>query len=200
MNFQIRDIRFAPVLLLLIAISMLVGGAMGLYQVVLGPSLGAWQTRNWAPTQAVLDEVRLFGPNGALVQIPQNPALSTEERLIQMPTGMVRLEVRYHYYRGESMYEGARFGLYAGMDEGDALRRAAVELRRKQEIQIWVNPQDPSESLMNRDLHWGVMAMGLPLLAMVAIGGIILGHAAKAWWEMRQLAKRVRKSRQGLVS
>jgi hypothetical protein len=163
---------------------------LGFHQAVLSPLTEAWRTQNWVSTPAILDDIKLLAADGTPIPIFHDPSLSIDERVTMMPTGIVKLAVRYHYYLGDESYNGNRYGLYPGLDDGDAQRRAAATMHRKQEIQVWINPQNPAESVLNRDLHWGVMAIGVPLLAIALVGITVLWHGVKAWRQMRQLAKR----------
>lgn len=186
------NIRLAPVLLVVVATVMVLAGVLGLQHTVLSPVLESWRTRGWVATPAILDDIKLLAADGTPIPIFHDPRLSISERASIMPTGIVKLSVRYHYYIGEQSFDGNRFGLFEGLDDGDAQRLAAASMHRKQEIQVWVNPDNPSESILNRDLHWGVMAMGLPLLATAFAGLVILGYAVKTGWQLHLLTKRVK--------
>lgn len=164
---------------------------LGLQHTVLSPLLEAWKTRSWVATPAILDEIKLLAADGTPIPIFHDPNLTIPQRVSIMPTGIVKLAVRYHFYLGDQSFDGNRFGLFEGLDDGDAQRLAAASMHRKQEIQVWVNPDNPNESVLNRELHWGVMAMGLPLLAMAGIGLLILGYGVKTWWQLRLLTKRI---------
>jgi hypothetical protein len=188
--------RWAPALLVLVAVVMLVAGLLGLQLAVFAPVLDAWKTRNWVETTAILDDFKLLASDGSPIAIISDPSITPEQRASVMPTGIIKISVRYHYYVENESYDGNRWGLFEGPDDGDAQRLAVARMHRKQEIQAWVNPNNPKESILNRDLHWGVMALGLPLLATVLVGLVILGYGAKTWWEVRSLAKRVQLAEQ----
>ncbi|MEY4591943.1 MAG: hypothetical protein RIR18_838 [Pseudomonadota bacterium] len=186
------NVRLAPALLVLVAFVMFVGGVLGVHQAVFTPIKESLRTRDWVAMPAILDDIKLLAADGTPIPIVNDPNMTVAERASIMPTGIVKLAVRYHYYIGEEIYDGNRYGLFEGLDDGDAQRYAAATMHRKQEIQVWINPKNPSESILNRDLHWGVMAIGLPLLATALVGLVILGYGAKTWWQMWQLAKKTR--------
>jgi hypothetical protein len=186
------NIRLAPALLILVALVMFIGGVLGFHHAVVAPLKEAWRTHDWVTMPGILDDIKLLAADGTPIPIFIDPSLSVDERVTIMPTGIVKLAVRYHYYFGEETYEGNRYGLFEGIDDGDAQRYAAATLHRKQEILVWINPKIPTQSILNRDLHWGVMALGLPFLATAVVGLVILGYGAKTWWQMWQLARQAR--------
>lgn len=188
----VRETRFAPVLLIITALAMLLGGGWVLNESLVSPLAEGWRMRNWEKTPAILDEIGLRAANGAVIPVLGGPGVDPALKEAAMPSGVVKLRVRYHYYVGEQSYEGQRYGLHLGLDDGDAQRHAAAYLYKKQEIPVWVNPENPAEAVMDRQLHWGVMLIAIPGLAVALVGALILGIALHTTWKTQQIARRMK--------
>jgi len=85
---------------------------------------------------------------------------------------------RYRYSFDDRNYEGERVSLFGGADNiGDFHQRAYSELSRyvggEQPFRCYVNPQDPSQALLYREMRWGMLAFYL--LFAVTFGGAGIG-------------------------
>jgi len=84
-------------------------------------------------------------------------------------------------YLGAS-YQGQRVGLSGGSDNigsyhQDWHARLKDHQRQQKPITVWVNPENPSEAIIDRDLRWGLLlfqALFLFVFGGVGIGGIIV--------------------------
>ena len=191
-KIQEVDTRLVPFFIILVAILMVIGGYLGMEQSVIQPVKDAWITRDWVATPAILDEVGLQAADGTLIPVPGGPGVPAEDRQALLPTGIVKLKVSYHYYVDDETYTAKRYGVHKGLDDGDTQRYAAARMYRKQEVTAWVNPRNPNEAVLTRELHWGVMAIGIPSAAIAFVGLLILWYGAKTGWQLRQIAKRMR--------
>jgi hypothetical protein len=95
-----------------------------------------------------------------------------------------RATARYSYRYGGQSYESDRVSLYSGSDNiGDFQRRIAAELRQKHRTQderkayCYVNPDQPSEAVLYRDLRWSMQGfLAIFALTFPAVGaGIVVG-------------------------
>jgi len=107
-----------------------------------------------------------------------------------------RGQVSYRYTFGGAEYKGDREGSFVlgGRDnldswhaDMDAMLREAHD--KRQPITVYVNPDDPRESMVDRTLRWKLLAMALPfaigfgavgLGALWAIGSTLLSGSAEA--------------------
>lgn len=187
-----EGVRAAPILLVLMACAMLASGFWALNESFLTPLREGWRMRDWVSTPGVIDDVSLRAANGKEIPVLGGPGVDPALKEAAMPSGVVKLKVKYHYYVGEQSYDGTRFGLHQSLDDGDAQRHAAAHLYRKQEVTVWVNPKNPAEAVLDRNLHWGVMLVAIPAAAIAGVGLLILFIGAKTWWQMRKIARQMK--------
>lgn len=85
---------------------------------------------------------------------------------------------QYHYqYQGDN-YQGSRVAINSSADNigdfqeevGRALERA---WRNNEPVSVWINPNNPEEAVLNRELRWGLM--GFQLIFVLAFGGVGIG-------------------------
>lgn len=151
-----RRLGFARLGLVLLGILFAGGGSLAAWVCAGAPLVDAWQSRDWQPCPAEL--------------------LS-----LDLETGAsARLLVTYRYRLGGVTFIGTRYGLHAGPDDADAQRAAYVDLLYRRRLTAWVNPHAPHEALLDRRLHVPVLLLGIPALAMAALGGFILLAAGQA--------------------
>lgn len=160
--------------LVLLALLSLGGGAMGGWFLGVQPLWDGWRSQDWRPVQARVQDVQLVGgPGGG------NPG--------------AKVLVSYRYQVDGRWYEGWRYGLHQWMDSADAQKAAYVDLLYRQRVQAWYDPRNPGEAVLNRDLHFIVLAAALPALGLMGLGGVILWAAflgGMATWRARQRLKR----------
>ena len=91
---------------------------------------------------------------------------------------------RYTYrYRGQT-YEGDRVGLAGGADnignyQVETGNRLSALLARGEPVTAWVNPAAPAESIIDRDIRWGLV--GFKSIFVVVFGGFGLGLLIYSW-------------------
>lgn len=194
-----RDIRLAPILVVLMAVFFLVSGAWTVWSSLGTPLQEAWRIRAWLATPAVLDEFALLAADGSKIPVPSGFNVTPQQREAVMPSGVVRLFVRYHYDFGDEVYASTRFGIHSELDDGDVLRRTAAHLYQKQQITVWVNPDNPTEALMDRSVHWTGMLVSIPALVLLITGWVILDKTVRTLWHMHQ-TDRWRQNRRRILS
>jgi len=164
------------------------GGALvwifGLVFVLVGLGVGAFfakgafdvlAARDWVPAEARLLRVDL--------QANHDPDSATTYRVI----------AEYEYsWRGERLFSD-RVDLHPGADNlGDYHHETYGRLNRALEagepVTVWVDPDNPSRAVLDRDMRWGRLGFGM--LFPLAFGGAGLGVM---FWGRR--AGRVRKKR-----
>jgi hypothetical protein len=141
--------------LVLLAFIFLAGGGFASWNLGGAPLWQVWKSRHWQPVTATLEDVTLT-PMGAQG---------------------VHLVARYRYAFGGRSYTGGRYGPHLWMDNAEALRSAYGDLLFRRRAQVWVNPARPEEALLSREPHWSVVALALPALGVMSIGGVLLWAA-----------------------
>lgn len=155
------------------ALLMLSVGLWGVWACVIQPVTSAWQTQHWIATSAVLDDVRLQGTGGTWQPPTREGKIDPAARIAQMPYGQLNLEVRYHYVVDGQAYEGTHFGLHQTLTDGDRIRQAAAFMYRRQVVTAWVNPGQPNQAVLDRQLHWEILLFGVPAAAMALLAAVI---------------------------
>ncbi len=97
---------------------------------------------------------------------------------------------RYRYSYLGRMHTGTRVGLHGGSDNigsfhQDAHRELSQHQKSGQPFPCYVNPDDPSESLLYRDLRWGLLAL-YTVFALV-FGGVGFGLMAGGIYGYRKV-------------
>lgn len=117
--------------------------------------------KHWVSTNAELLEARLYCTGG------KNPGC---EAL-----------ARYRYEVDGLDYENDRVALFGGNDNiGDFQKRLGRELEtafaNKEQVQVWYDPANPVNAVLNREIRWGLIAfMGIFVLLFSGVGlGIML--------------------------
>jgi len=85
---------------------------------------------------------------------------------------------RYAYEVGGRHFENDRVAINSGSDNiGDFQQRLASKLRHHQHnhypITVWYNPSNPADSVINRDIRWGLLVF--KLVFVIVFGGVGLG-------------------------
>lgn len=144
---------------LVFALGFGAGGAAGVAS-LFGHVNGWWQARSWQPVAAIVTEATLEESHG--------------------DTTTYRATARYRYSFGGTEYEGSRVGFSRGTDNvGDWQQNHHAQLdtakRTGQSISVWVDPANPANSVVDRDLRWPMLAFSIPfaiLFPMVSIGAL----------------------------
>lgn len=134
---------------------------LGIFLFMVLPVLDDWHdARDWEPVEATLVSAGLeteAGRDGA-----------TWEAV-----------ARYRYRYGGRGYSGDRVSLGHGSDnighfQQDLARRLERALARGEPVTAWVNPADPRESVLNRDLRFELILVYLLFVVLLPITGIAL--------------------------
>ena len=91
---------------------------------------------------------------------------------------------RYSYSYGGGLYTGDRVTIAGGGDNigdyhtdmGSAL---SAKLARKQPVTVWVNPDEPSQSIIDPSIRWGLI--GFKSIFVFVFGGVGLGLLVFLW-------------------
>jgi hypothetical protein len=99
-----------------------------------------------------------------------------------------RVRATYTYEYGGREYRGDRVAVSsAGDNIGDFQRGLGRELERAHRegrpVPVWINPENPREAVLNRDLRWGMV--GLFLMFVLVFGG---AGAGMLWYGLRTRA------------
>lgn len=122
---------------------------------------GWWNAKSWEPVQAELIQHNLKTHHGD-------------------DSTSYRATARYRYdYYGQS-YVSDRVGFAGGSDNigsyhQDMNRQLGRVRGGSQALNIWVNPDEPSEAVIDRDMRWGLLAfksLFLFLFGGIGIGGL----------------------------
>lgn len=151
MKSKIVTILFA----LPFALGFGVGGYFGLSNLV-SHLWGAIEARSWQPVAASVNHAKLA----------------------RTGTSSSRAEARYTYEVDGRRYEGIRVGLTKGADNiGDWQHQQFTRLDNANQsgmpIQIWVNPNNPTQAVVDRDIRWGLVMLMVPfavLFPLVSLG------------------------------
>jgi len=140
--------------------------------------LMAWQeAKGWVETPATIEHLELEVHSG-------------------QDSTTYRVDCRYSYVFNGQTFQGTRAGLADGSDNIGSWQQTTYErLRRHHEgvesdpVSCWVNPDNPQEAVLDRELRWGLLLFHL--LFVVVFGGIGLAFAlVPVWW--RRGAARLR--------
>lgn len=121
--------------------------------------LDAWQMREWIPVQATLQRAGYETNSGD-------------------ESDTYRAFAEYGYEYGGRRYINDRVGISGGSDNiGDYQRdmgRYLSGLRSRGEtITVYVNPEDPADSIIDRSVRWGLI--GFKAIFFLVFGGVGLG-------------------------
>ncbi|NNC77976.1 MAG: DUF3592 domain-containing protein [Woeseiaceae bacterium] len=91
---------------------------------------------------------------------------------------------RYTYTHYGQTYNGERVSLSSGGDnigsyQQDLGSRLSAAQQRRETITVWINPDDPSESIVDRSIRWGMV--GFKSIFLFVFGGIGLGLLIVIW-------------------
>ena len=156
----------------LLGVFLLTMGMVGTVSYGILPAFDALRSRNWVPVVATLESVAVVPPVSAL-----HPPLD-------------RIEIRYRYVFDKVEYVGGRLDPNDGRYSERRSKAVADRLRNKAELQVWVNPADPHDTLVERELRAPIVLFVLPALAMVVAGSISLFAGMLAWNNMPPAIRR----------
>lgn len=147
------------------------------------PNLLEWQQmKSWSEVNARLERAELVIDNSG-------------------DSSTFSASARYRYEYQGKQYTGERVAIMDGSDNiGDFQRKLGYELaeawRQQQPVPAWVNPDNPAEAVLTRDLHWGMVGfLTIFVLLFGSIGIGLTGSALINLWRETPLALRARQSR-----
>lgn len=152
---------WSQLVLALVAL-MLLGASLGLLVFSVGPTVCDWaRMRQWEPVPAQVESARLHKGRKAR-GAPYYAAV-----------------VRYRYQSEGTLYIGTRAAVD---DTGDSSRsfhqqivdRLQSAQRAGAPVQVWVNPQNPAESVVDRSLRGAPLAWNLLIAAFAGGAGLIV--------------------------
>lgn len=140
---------------------MLVATSLGMFVFSVGPTLYDWsRMREWQPVPAQVDSVRLH--KGSMAR-----------------GGSYYAAVVRYRYRAEGMqYTGTRAAVDASGDSWRSFhQQLADRLHNAQRtgatVQVWVNPQKPVESVVDRSLRVGPLLLNLVIACLTGGAGLV---------------------------
>jgi len=124
-----------------------------------------WEMRSWQPTPAQLSSAGYSTNHGD-----------------DSNTYEAYAEYTYEYF-GQT-FHGDRVGINSGSDnigdyQQDTGRQLSNALSRNESITVWVNPENPSEAIIDPTLRWGLL--GFKSIFLFVFGGIGLGLLIVIW-------------------
>lgn len=136
------------------------GVGIGLLLFSILPNLYTWQQmKSWPQVQAQLLEANLSVNRGD-------------------DSNTYQATARYTYRYQMLDYTGERVAIMGGSDNiGDFQQQLAAQLssalQNQQPVPAWVNPTDPTDAVLNRDLRWSML--GFKLIFVLVFGGVGIG-------------------------
>ena len=99
-------------------------------------------------------------------------------------------EGQYRYQWSSDIYQNDRISFSSGSDNVGSFHHDAYdELKQHMDsgepIRVWVNPDDPSDSVVFRDMRWGMF--GFLMLFPIIFGGVGIGIITAGWWGGRKV-------------
>ena len=146
-----------------VGVCLLTFGLLGVVSFAVLPATEALRSRDWRAVPAVVELAELRPPLSRL-----HPPLD-------------KIEIRYRYVVAGVEYHEDGFDPHAGLYLPSASGAALAGLRASPEILVWVNPGNPGEAMVRRNLRLPVLLFALPALAMAVAGGLMLFAGMLAW-------------------
>ena len=125
----------------------------------------AWQMQNWAQVEARLITAGYETHSGD-------------------DSDTYEAYARYTYSYGGGIYTGDRVGIASGGDnigdyQADTGNALSALLARSQPVTVRVNPEDPSQSIIDPTVRWGLL--GFKSIFLFVFGGVGLGLLIFTW-------------------
>lgn len=167
------------------------GVSLGFLFLSILPSLNEWQAmKSWPQTEAYLLSATLHEHRGD-------------------DSTTYEAQARYRYEYSGITYESERVAIMGGADNiGDFQRHLGRELTRahlaQQPVMAWVNPDNPTDAVLSRDMRWELLGFKMIFVVVFGIVGIgllcwallskssVIEHpesASKPWLARREWAQ-----------
>jgi hypothetical protein len=123
------------------------------------PELVEWtNVKSWQPAQATLQTAKL--------KINRSSKNTT-----------YKATATYQYFYNGQGYTNNRVALFTEADNIGSFqeqlgRQLEDSFQRQRPIQVWVNPDDPQQAVIDRDMRWGLLSV--KMIFVIAFGGIAL--------------------------
>ncbi|MEM7476021.1 MAG: DUF3592 domain-containing protein [Planctomycetota bacterium] len=142
---------------IIVGIILVVGIFAALVYAVILPSYQTIAAMSWEQTECTITKVR-------------SKSLSTNHK---KGSTNFKVELTYSYEFDGKPYQGDRYDFGVGGD-GDQryVRRVVDDLKRNKKTVCYVNPNEPSESVLMRQFPWTALAIGVAFVTLV-LGGIV---------------------------
>ena len=103
---------------------------------------------------------------------------ATTAELLDMQGVENKTEARYRYHYNGQAYTATRvyvasFNDNIGSYHKDLQQRLSKHLHNRQPLQIWVNPDNPAEAVIDRNMRWGMLAFMLVFLGIFFVIGVL---------------------------
>lgn len=147
----------------LFGVGLLMAGLLGIVSYGVLPSVESLRSRDWQPVEASIESVSLHGPPSSL-----HPPLDS-------------VHIRYRYRVGDTDHDGVRYDPHDGQYAHDSSQLIVAGLQASPRITVWVNPADPGDAMVFRELRWAVFLFTFPALALALAGGLMLFVGMLAW-------------------
>jgi hypothetical protein len=111
---------------------------------------------------------------------------STHAQLLSVSGSENRTNARYRYDFGGATYEGDRVYVPTFNDNIGSYHLMLLDIlkrheRRGEPVRVWVNPQDPTQAVIDRDMRWGLFAlMGGFCSVFILIGLVVMYAGSRA--------------------
>lgn len=118
----------------------------------------AWRMQSWVQVPAELLHVEL--------------AHSSDSDSV---TYQARARYRYMYH--DRTYTGERVGIHGGYDNVGRWQHDTYQALRRSPLSVWVNPQQPDESIFDRSIRWGLMTFWFVFVFLFGGVGLVVAWA-----------------------
>lgn len=106
-----------------------------------------------------------------------------EAQLLEVSGDVSHTSALYHYsidgvpYQGERVYV-ATFNDNIGSYHLDLLKRLRVYQVKHTPLPVWVNPADPHQAVIDREMRWGLFAITIGFCSIFIIAGLGIAYAS----------------------
>jgi hypothetical protein len=107
----------------------------------------------------------------------------TQARLVSVSGSENQTEARYRYRRNGVTYEGDRvhvasFSDNIGSYHPDLLAWLKSQQRADEPVDVWVNPVDPQQAVIDRDMRWGLFALMSGFCSIFIFIGLLISYVS----------------------
>ena len=119
---------------------------------------------------------------------------SVQARIDKLSGSEKEIKVLYHYevdgmaYQGDRVYV-AEMSDNIGAYHNELLKKLRVYYVRKEAVPIWVNPLDPQQAVIDRDMRWGLFAFMSGFCSIFIIIGLLVAYASLRGGKLKSRSK-----------